>query len=545
MTEPISPSKKILDSLPDEAAAIDPAVGITQPVITDEEKKVDEAGITLQPLTPSQDVDERSGAIPSGVQGTEPDIYDRFSPRRKLIVVFIIAWAALLAPFASSAFLPSIPQIASDLRTTESVINYSVAVYLVVIAFAPLAWSRASTYYGRRPVYLASMPVFVLGSVGVAESRTLAELIITRIIQGAGASSVLSIGAGSIGDIYRPTERGRAMGWYLAGAQFGPPLAPVVGGLMTEYVHGSRGTWRAFQYLLAGMGLATFLLVLVFLPETAHQTEQHRLKTIRQSDGTGQMRVTFKDVWAATNPLQPLAMLRHPKVALITANSAFVMLTTYCILVPMPYTLGPRFNITNAAVNGCLYLAQGIGNIGWPSSGACPAAANIDVVGSYFTGYISDWTVHRWMTRRNGERICEDRLEASYWAGAAATPLTLLAAGLLMQFWTTAPGLAICLIVLFINGIALIGVLAVCNTYLVDSYQARSTEVIAANNCIRYIASAGASAAVLPLMQAIGIAPTNAIAAGLAWAGFICVWLVRRRAPPLRRVSLDEERGGT
>ncbi|KZO96755.1 MFS general substrate transporter, partial [Calocera viscosa TUFC12733] len=434
----------------------------------------------------------------------EPDIYDRFSPARKLIVVFIVAWAALLAPFASSAFLPSIPQIASDLRTTESVINYSVAVYLVVIAFAPLAWSRASTYYGRRPVYLASMPVFILGSVGVAESRTLVQLIITRIIQGAGGSSVLSIGAGSIGDIYRPTERGRAMGWYLAGAQFGPPLAPVVGGLMTEYVHGSRGTWRAFQYLLAGMGLGTFLLVLFFLPETAHHTEHHRLKALNQSGAEAKRGVTFRQILAATNPLAPLTMLKHPNVALITANSAFVMLTTYCILVPLPYTLGPRFNITNAAINGCLYLAQGTGNI----------------VGSYVTGYISDWTVHKWMSRRDGERICEDRLEASYWAGAAATPLTLLAAGCLMQFWTTTPGLGICLVVLFINGIALIGVLAVCNTYLVDSYQTRSTEVIAANNCIRYIASAGASAAVLPLMQAIGIAPTNAIAAGITWGGF-------------------------
>ncbi|EJU02934.1 MFS general substrate transporter [Dacryopinax primogenitus] len=441
-----------------------------------------------------------------------PDIYDRFSPARKMIVVFIVAWSALLAPFASSAFLPSIPQIARDLHTSESVINYSVCVYLVVIAFAPLVWSRASTYYGRRPVYLASMPIFVLGSVGVAESRTLAELMITRVIQGTGASSVLSIGAGSIGDIYRPTERGRAMGWYLAGAQFGPPLAPVVGGLMTEYVQGARGTWRAFQYLLAGMGLATFLLIFCFLPETAHQTESSRMKSAQSSRTEDRARLQLRQILAATNPLQPLAMLKHPNVALITVNSAFVMLTTYLLITLVQ---GPRFHITNAAVNGCLYLAQGTGN----------------VVGSYITGYISDSTVHKWIALRAGERVSEDRLEASYWAGVGATPLTLLAAGFLMQFWTTYPGLALCLVALFLNGIALIGVLAVCNTYLVDSNQARSTEAVAANNCIRYLASAGASAGVLPLMQSIGIAPTNAIAAVIAWAGFICVWIVRRRAP--------------
>jgi len=530
-----SSARNVLSAVPHAQALADTAVGIVEPVISEEQEKQNEVDISLKHLCSPQDLDRGLGSRPPDEQGKEPDIYDRFSPSRKLLIVFIVAWAALLAPFASSAFLPSIPQIASDLQTSESVINYSVAVYLVVIAFAPLAWSRASTYYGRRLVYLSSMPVFILGSVGVAESRTLAQLIVTRVIQGAGGSSVLSIGAGSIGDIYRPTERGRAMGWYLAGAQFGPPLAPVVGGLMTEYVHGARGTWRAFQYLLAGMGLATFLLVLFLLPETAHQTEHNRLQALQGSDPAQRRSFHFKQILAATNPLQPLAMLKHQNVALITMNSAFVMLTTYCILVPMPYTLGPRFNITNAAVNGCLYLAQGTGNI----------------AGSYVTGYISDWTVHKWIARRNGERICEDRLEASYWAGAAATPLTLLAAGLLMQFWTTNPGLGICLVVLFLNGVALIGVLAVCNTYLVDSFQTRSTEVIAANNCIRYIASAGASAAVLPVMQAIGIAPTNAIAAGIAWAGFICVWLVRRRAPGLKRAreihtesGIDNSAGG-
>jgi hypothetical protein len=80
------------------------------------------------------------------------------------------------------------------------------------------------------------------------------------------------------------------------------------------------------------------------------------------------------------------------------------------------------------------------------------------------------------------------------------------------------------------------GILAVCNTYLVDVMQDRSAEVIATNkyasrccdgsfltalsSCLRYIASAGASAAVLPIIQKIGIAATNAIATGFSLTGF-------------------------
>ncbi|KAF7974263.1 hypothetical protein HWV62_13048 [Athelia sp. TMB] len=189
--------------------------------------------------------------------------------------------------------------------------------------------------YGRRPIYLCSMPIFIGGSIGVAESRTLIQLIFTRMIQGIGASSVLSVGAGSIGDIYRPTERGRAMGLYLAGAQLGPPLAPVIGGIMTEYAHGSRGTWRAFQYLLAAMGLLTFVFAIVFLPETSHSRGIDEMKAAGRKGFCG-------TDWVWLNPLRPLGLLRFKHVLAI----------------------GPRFGITNSAILGTLYLAQGGGNIG-------------------------------------------------------------------------------------------------------------------------------------------------------------------------------------
>ncbi|KAF7981268.1 hypothetical protein HWV62_34159 [Athelia sp. TMB] len=183
---------------------------------------------------------------------------------------------------------------------------------------------------------------------------------------------------------------------------------------------------------------------------------------------------------------------------------------------------GPRFGITNSAILGTLYLAQGGGNI----------------VGSWVSGRLSDRSVHRWIEKRSGVRIPEDRLRASLWAGGIATPLTLLGAGLTMQLWTNVAGLVVTLLFLFINGIGLLGILAVSNTYLVDTNQSRSAEVIAAN---KYLCSAGASAAVLPVMKAIGIAPTNAIAAGFAWIGCGLVIVVILYGPRWRRVNTNVE----
>jgi MFS family permease len=104
-----------------------------------------------------------------------------------------------------------------DLNTSATVINYTVAVFVVVIGFAPVVWSPLSGFYGRRPVYLASMPIQVVASIGVALCHDVGSILATRILQGIGSSCVLAIGAGSIGDIYRPTERANAMGWYYMG----------------------------------------------------------------------------------------------------------------------------------------------------------------------------------------------------------------------------------------------------------------------------------------------------------------------------------------
>jgi len=67
---------------------------------------------------------------------------------------------------------------------------------------------------GRRPAYLCSLPVMILGSIGVGCAQNVQQLLVFRFIQAMGASPGTSVGFGVIGDIYRLEERGRAMGSY-------------------------------------------------------------------------------------------------------------------------------------------------------------------------------------------------------------------------------------------------------------------------------------------------------------------------------------------
>ncbi|KAJ8291748.1 Itaconate transport protein [Rhodotorula toruloides] len=458
-------------------------------------------------------------------------MYARFSPRRKRAIVGIVAYAALLAPFSSSSFLPSIPQITEDLHTSATVINVTVAIFILCIGIFPLVWAPYSGIYGRKPIYVISLPIFALGCLGTALSKSLSALIVTRIIQALGSSPVLSVGAGTIGDLYPKHERGTAMGLFYLGILVGPATAPAIAGILTEYVKPYGFGWRAMQYLLMSLGFSAFALVLLCFPETAHAkgidvVRQERLQERAEKEGV-EVEVLEKDeerrraemrwlrrqwagvAWVWLNPLAPLRLLLHPNIAAMSLNSSFTLMSTYTILVPLSQTLAPRYNITNAAILGCFYLAQGVGN----------------ATASRYTGRYADWTLKRWLKRRGGVYVPEDRLYAALIGGGVILPCSVLALGWVLDKGTGKVGLAFAC------------VLTPSNTYCVDVMPLRSSEVIAVNNACRYIVAAAASAFVLPMINAIGVGWTNTFAAIVVWLGCGMVLLTIRFGPQMRAIG--------
>ena len=88
---------------------------------------------------------------------------------------------------------------------------------------SPLSLLLLSDKYfldGRRPVYLIAIPLLFLGSLGVASSQTILQLLSWRFVQAIGASPGLAVGAGVIGDIYKLQERGQALGIFFAVCHF-------------------------------------------------------------------------------------------------------------------------------------------------------------------------------------------------------------------------------------------------------------------------------------------------------------------------------------
>ncbi|KAF4607766.1 hypothetical protein EYR40_000101 [Pleurotus pulmonarius] len=319
--------------------------------------------------------------------------------------------------FASGTFIPAIPQIAHDLATSPEIVTLTISMSIFGTALGSMAMATYSGFYGRRPVYLAGLPVFCLGSYQIAISQNIYYLIAWRFIQNVGISGGISLGAGVIGDIYKLEERGFAMGVFFGGVLLGPAIAPVTGGIATHYA-----SWRMLQWGFLICGLALLISMALWLPETSHPGTLGVEKAEDQ---------------------QPHGVL----------------------LVPLAYTIGAKYGITNEALIGAVFIPCGVGNM----------------VGAPLAGYISDQIIVAYRAKRGGDWYPEDRLRGTLLGAAFCVPLSVLFTGLTIVYVPGRMGLFLCLVWLFMNGIGVDLVLSPSSAYNVDVVHTRSAEVMAAN----------------------------------------------------------------
>jgi len=196
----------------------------------------------------------------------------------------------------------------------------------------------------------------------------------------------------------------------------------------------------------------------------------------------------------------------------------FILLTDFVLLVPITYTIGVRYHITNAALVGACILPLGIGNI----------------IGAPLAGRMSDRMVVQWREKRGGIWHPEDRLRATLFGAAVLVPFSVLASGLVTQFIEGKIGLVLNLVCLFINGLGVDLVLSPSAAYIVDVMHARSAESTAANSACRSMFMALLVAGIFPCINLFGVAITNAIAASLALVGAGLLWCLIRYGAQMR-----------
>ncbi|KAK0463404.1 MFS general substrate transporter [Armillaria novae-zelandiae] len=374
-----------------------------------------------------------------------------------------------------------------------------------------MVFATYSGFYGRRPVYLIGTPLLTLGSIGVALSRNVPEMMVCRFIQAFGTSGGMSVGAAVIGDVYKLTERGTAMGIFFGATLLGPALSPLAGGWGAHYA-----SWRWTQIALAFAGFVAFVLMFLFLPETSHPGSRG-IDKMREADGA--LSKGWKWVWL--NPFASLALLRSPNLMLCTLAGAAILITDFTLFIPIAYTIGVKYNISNEFIIGACFVPGGIGNF----------------VGAPLAGYLSDRAVIISRKKYGADSWKpEERLRAALIGTLIPVPLSVLLSGLITQYVDGTLGLVLNLLCFFVNGVGVDMALTPATAYAVDVMHSRSAEIMAASMSVgfRSLILSVAVALVLPSIKHYGVAVTDGIAALIGWSAYVMIWLTIRYGKRMR-----------
>lgn len=180
--------------------------------------------------------------------------------RAKKEILFAILMGLFLGALDQTIVSVALPTIITDLGG-QSLYTWTVTIYLLTSTITVPFYGKLSDLYGRKPLLMIGIVLFLLGSALSGLSQTMEQLIIFRGIQGLGAGALFPISLAVIGDLFTPAERGRYQG--LFGAVFGLSsiIGPLLGGFLTEQV-----SWHWIFYVNLPIGIVALAVIWRLLP---------------------------------------------------------------------------------------------------------------------------------------------------------------------------------------------------------------------------------------------------------------------------------------
>jgi EmrB/QacA subfamily drug resistance transporter len=299
----------------------------------------------------------------------------------RIIVGVLIAM--LLAALDQTIVTPAIATMGHSLGG-ESYLFWIVSAYfLTATAVTPL-YGKLADVHGRRPVLLAGIAIFVVGSVAAALAPTMLWLIVARAVQGLGGGGLIALAQTVIGDLVPAKERGR-FAVYISGTWAIASIAgPILGGLIAEHLHWSVIFWINVPLAALAVGMTTNSL-----KQVPWQRREHRLDIVGAvlmvvatvllmlgltlggagspwwsptvsgslAAALGLAAVLVLHLLRTDEPLIPLEVLRNPVVLWATTSVFFAMAAFIGLVVYIPLYL--------ELVHGLSASASGLALVGY------------------------------------------------------------------------------------------------------------------------------------------------------------------------------------
>src|SRR5258708_1990965 len=178
---------------------------------------------------------------------------------------------ALITPLAVHLFFPVIPAVKVALGLSDAHAQLTFSIALFGMAFATLFYGSLSDRYGRRPVLLSGLALFLFGSVVSLMAETVNALVLGRLVQAIGAGCALTLVRAIARDAFRAEQLVTAIAYLTMFGTLGPMISPFIGGVLTDTLG-----WRSVFGFALLAGAAITLTAYLALHETHPAAKRNR-----------------------------------------------------------------------------------------------------------------------------------------------------------------------------------------------------------------------------------------------------------------------------
>ncbi|WP_027178448.1 Bcr/CflA family efflux MFS transporter [Maridesulfovibrio bastinii] len=257
-------------------------------------------------------------------------------------IVFMLAVLGAFPPLSTDLYLPALPHMMGALNASQSAVNLSLSLFLIFFSFGILFWGPVSEKYGRKPILMSGLLLYIAGSAGCAMAVNVEMLIVSRIFQAFGGGAAEAVATAMVKDLYSGRKRERVLAVVMAMVVVAPVIAPVLGAFIFKFL-----SWRSIFWFLTFFACVAALMS-SFLDETlATRYEGSVLHSL------GRLGIVLKNP-GFSSLLLNFSIVHLPLLAFI-ASSAFIYINGFGMN-EQEYGLYFGFNAVGSLIGPLLFM---------------------------------------------------------------------------------------------------------------------------------------------------------------------------------------------
>lgn len=197
-----------------------------------------------------------------------------------ITVTILLSALVALGPISTDLYLPSLPGLARGFGVAASDVQLTLSVFLIALATAQLIHGPLSDRFGRRPVLLAGLCIYVIATLVCMMASTIHILVAARFAQAVGACVGPVLGRAVVRDVHGRAGAVRVLSYMSAAMALAPAVGPILGGFLEV-----RFGWQSNFLALAIYGCLGFLATFLMLPETNRRPDPEAARPMRIAAG--------------------------------------------------------------------------------------------------------------------------------------------------------------------------------------------------------------------------------------------------------------------